>query len=147
MLHSMTGVLDRFPQLRGRKLIVFDGTCVLCSGFFAFVLRHDRAAAFDFAVAQSDLGEALYAYYGLKEADYETNLVILDGKLLAELDAFAAVMREIGGPWRLLAAGAWLPRRVKSWLYARIARNRFALLGRRETCYMPTPEVRARFLA
>ncbi len=147
MLWRMSGVLDQFPQLRGRRVIVFDGTCVLCSGFFAFVLRHDRAAVFDFVVAQSDLGEALYAHYGRKAADYETNLVILDGNLHAELDAFAAVMREIGWPWRVLAAGAWLPAPVKSWLYARIARNRFALLGRRDTCYVPTPELKARFLA
>jgi len=137
---------DRFPVLRGRNVIVFDGVCVLCSAFFRFVLRHDRDRSFHFATAQSDLGEALYADLGLKRGDYETNLVLIDGRLYEELDAFAEVMRRLGWPWRAGAAARWLPGPVKRFLYRRIARNRYAMFGRRETCYVPTPELRARFL-
>jgi predicted DCC family thiol-disulfide oxidoreductase YuxK len=142
----MERLTDRFPVLEGRNVIVFDGVCVLCSAFFRFVLRHDRAARFHFATAQSDLGEALYAHLGLKRGDYETNLVLIDGELHEELDAFAEVMRRLGWPWRAGAAAAWLPGPLKRFLYRRIARNRYAMFGRRAECYLPTPDLRARFV-
>lgn len=142
----MCDVLAEFPVLKDRKVIVFDGECVLCSAFFRFVLRHDRAQAFHFLTAQSPLGEALYRHYGLKAGDYETNLVILDGILHEELDALAAVLRELGGRWPPLAAMDRLPRPFKRFLYRRVARNRYALFGRRESCYLPGPELAARFL-
>ncbi len=142
----MSDVLTKFPDLRGRKVIVFDGDCVLCSGFMHFVVKHDPDQQFDFIVAQTPLGEALYVHYGLKSQDYDTNLVIIDGQLYQELDALAAVLREIGGFWRVPAVMRYLPGPLKSWVYNRIARNRYAIFGRRETCYLPTPDLQARFL-
>ncbi len=140
-------VLERFPELKGRKVIVFDGMCVLCSGFFRFVVQRDRAAKFSFVIAQSPLGEALYAHYGLKAGDYDTNLVLIDGRLFTHLDTVPAVLAEIGGLWRAAAVLRLLPRPVRRFLYDRIARNRYAWFGRRETCLVPTPELRARFLS
>lgn len=135
-----------FPELCGRNIIVFDGECVLCSSFMRFVLRHDRSARFDFIVAQSDLGERLYRHYGLKSSDYETNLVIIDGTLYQELDAFAEVMARLGGARIPLSWLRYLPGGFKSWLYARIARNRYAIFGQYEECICPSPEIRGRFL-
>lgn len=142
----MERLADRFPVLRGRNVIVFDGACVVCSAFFRFVLRHDRARAFRFVTAQSDLGEALYAHLGFKRGDDETNLVLIDGRLCEDLDAFAAVLRRLGRPWRAAAAAAWLPGPAKRLLYRRIARNRDAPFGRRAEGYLPTPDLKARFL-
>lgn len=137
---------DLRAELEGRDLIVFDGECVLCSGFFRFMLRHDRAGRFSFAVAQSPLGTRLYRALGLPTEDFETNLVIVDGTIYRELDAFAAAMRVLPFPWPVLAVSAWLPGPVKRFAYHRIARNRYRLFGRYDTCMMPTPEVRARFM-
>lgn len=139
-------MLDTFSELTDRKIIVFDGECVLCSGFFHFVVKRDPKGMFNFIIAQSDLGEALYQHYGLKGDDYKTNLVIINGQLYQDLDALAAVLREIGGLWRLAAWVSYLPGPVKKFLYNRIARNRYSLFGRRDSCYMPTPELKARFL-
>lgn len=138
--------MDAFPQLRGKSVIVFDGECVLCSGFFDFVVKRDHSQEFYFVVAQSALGEALYDHFGLKSGDYDTNLVLLDGRLFTELDALAAVLREIGGIWKGPALIRFLPKFLKTFLYNRIARNRYSIFGRREACYMPTPELEARFL-
>ena len=60
-------------------LIVFDGVCVLCSGFARSVVLLDREQKFRFATAQSPLGEALYRRYGLRTDIYETNIVIING--------------------------------------------------------------------
>lgn len=129
-----------------RDVIVFDGVCVLCSGFFRFVTRFDRAERFHFATAQSPLGQAMYRDLGLPTDDFDTNLVLVDGHLHQRLDAFAAAMGALGWPWRALLALRLLPRPIKDPLYYAIARNRYRLFGRTETCMMPTPGLRARFL-
>lgn len=127
-------------------LIVFDGECVLCSGFFRFMLRHDRAARFHFALAQSPLGARLYTALDLPTQEFETNLVIVDGVIHQKLDAFAAAMGAIGWPWWALSALRFLPAPVKDPAYSVIARNRYRLFGRTPSCMIPDAALRARFL-
>jgi len=131
---------------QGADVVVFDGVCVLCSGFLKFMLNHDRNQRFKFVTAQSDLGEALYAHLGLKSADYDTNVVIVDGYIYTKLDAFAAAMGALGGVWRIAKIVRILPRPVADWLYNRIARNRYAIFGKTESCLVPTPDIQGRFL-
>lgn len=137
---------DTRTAIGARDVIVFDGVCVLCSGFFNFICRFDRAERFHFATAQSSLGQAMYRDLGLPTDDFETNLVLVEGRIHQRLDAFAAAMGALGWPWRGLSAVRWLPRQIKNPLYYAIARNRYRLFGRAETCMMPTPDLRARFL-
>jgi predicted DCC family thiol-disulfide oxidoreductase YuxK len=141
----MTEISHDLPTVTG-NLIVFDGVCVLCNGFVQFVLRHDRRKGFMFLAAQSVKGEALYAQLGLKHGDYDTNLVFIGGKLFEKLDAFLAVMRQLGWPWRVVYPLKYLPLSLKNWLYDRIARNRYRLFGRYETCIVPDAGIRSRFL-
>ena len=133
--------------LQGRDLIVFDGVCVLCSGFFKFMLRHDRKERFSFAMAQADLGQACYAALGMPLDDFQSNLVIKDGWIYTDLDAFAAAMAGLGWPWTALSAMGWLPGVVKVPLYRVVARNRYRLFGRYETCMLPDARVKARFFS
>jgi predicted DCC family thiol-disulfide oxidoreductase YuxK len=145
--------LDR---IQGHDVIVFDGVCVLCSGFMRFVIRHDSAQRYRFVIAQSPLGEALYAATGLKSGvresggretgDYDTNLVFRDGQLHQRLDAFIVVMGDMGWPWRAAILLRPLPQPIKDWLYDRIARNRYRMFGRTEMCLVPDATVKARFL-
>lgn len=132
--------------LQGHDLIVFDGVCVLCSGFFKFMLRHDARERFSFALAQGDVGQALYAALDMPLDDFQSNLVIKDGWIYTDLDAFAAAMAGLGWPWKALSILGWLPGVLKVPLYRVVARNRYRLFGRYETCMMPDDRVRARFL-
>ncbi|WP_425052613.1 thiol-disulfide oxidoreductase DCC family protein [Psychromarinibacter sp. S121] len=146
----MTPVADLPEGLRarieGRDVIVFDGECVLCSGFFRFMLARDRERRFSYATAQSELGHALYTALGLPIDDFETNLVIVGGCIYGKLDAFAAAMRALPGPWPVLGAVRWLPKPLKDPAYGVIARNRYRLFGRYDACMVPDADLRARFL-
>jgi predicted DCC family thiol-disulfide oxidoreductase YuxK len=133
-----------FPD--DKVLVVFDGVCVLCSGFARFILRRDRAFAFRMTTAQSPLGQALYRHYGLDTDEFETNLVIADGRAYAKLDSVAVAGARLGGAWRTLALLRLLPRPLADWLYDRVARNRYALFGRTDSCMIPPPEWRERFI-
>lgn len=133
-----------FPD--DKPLIVFDGVCVLCSGLVRFVAARDHAATFRFTAAQSRLGIALFQHYGLDPVNYETNLLIADGRASAKMDAFVAIMSQLGGPLSIAALVGHLPNGLNDWLYDRIAMNRYRLLGRRETCIRPDASWRDRVI-
>ena len=128
----------------GTDLIVFDGTCIFCSGFARFMARYDRKARFSFVTAQSEKGRALYRRYGLDPDLMETNIVIVDGVAHVKMAAFAAAVSAIGWPWRMFAVLGYTPRPLSDWLYDRIARNRY-LFGRRK-CVLPSEELRGRIV-
>ena len=136
MAASSSNPLDALGE---KPLIVFDGLCVLCSGNARFVLRHDREGHFNLTTAQGPLGEALYHHYGLPTDDYETMLVIEGGRLFTESDGAIAIARGLGWPWRAAAALRIVPKPIRNAAYRLIARNRYRLFGRRETCWAPTP--------
>lgn len=127
-------------------VIVFDGTCVFCSAWARFVLHNDTEGRFRLLTAQSELGTALYQYYGLDARDYETNLVIVDGVLSMKSEAALVVLQRLGMPWALAGVFRVIPRSLRDQLYSVIARNRYRIAGRRDACMVPTPEERSRFL-
>lgn len=133
-----------FPQ--DRPLIVFDGVCVLCTGFARFVISRDKKKQFLLTTAQSNLGQALFRHYGLDPVTFETNLLIANGRAFGKLTGIAEIMTMIGGPWRLLGALKYLPRPVGDWIYDRIAKNRYRMFGRRENCAVPGPDWRSRII-
>lgn len=125
-------------------MIVFDGTCVYCSGFARLVARFDRKDRFRFVTAHSPLGQRLYRDHGLDPVAMETNIVILDGQSYVKMAAFAAVMAALGWPWRGLALLGRLPQWLADPLYDMIARNRYRL--GRQACVVPTPALKARLI-
>ncbi|RWM00489.1 MAG: DUF393 domain-containing protein [Mesorhizobium sp.] len=129
-----------------QPLIVFDGVCVFCSGFVQMIVKLDRDKRFRFATAQSPFGEALFRKYGLPTDNYETNLAVIDGAACTKLDSFVAVMAALGWPWRAARLLLVLPRPLRDWLYDRVARNRYALFGRKDSCEIPSAELRQRLI-
>ena len=131
-------------------LILFDGVCNLCNGFVQFVIEHDPAGRFRFAALQSDAGQAILAAHGFDAAtiaaEPESVLLELDGRLYSHSDAVLRIARELGGPWRLLGVGRVLPRSWRDAAYRFVARHRYRWFGRQQSCWLPTPELKARFL-
>jgi predicted DCC family thiol-disulfide oxidoreductase YuxK len=120
-----------------KPLIIFDGLCALCSGSASFVLRHDPHAVFRLTPAQSPLGHALYVHYGLDPQDYETMILIQDGRAFDKSEAAIRIARGLGFPWSLAVALRVVPLALRDRLYAWVARNRIRWFGARATCYMP----------
>lgn len=137
---------DVLRQINDRDFIIFDGVCVLCNGWVKFVLRFDTRETFSFVIAQSELGEQIYEELGLKSDDYDTFVIVRNGQMFTKLDGVFALMSTIGWPWKIVSIGKFLPKGLKDWMYDRVAKNRYALFGKRDTCMMPTPEVKARFI-
>lgn len=128
------------------RLVVFDGVCVLCSGFARWIVRNDPAGSFRFATAQSPLGQSLLRAHGLRTDEFDSNLVLIDGKAFARLESLVATAEVLGWPWRVLRVLNLLPQGVKDRLYRWIATNRYALFGRRDSCEIANPKLRERLL-
>ena len=131
----------------GSAILLFDGVCNLCNASVRWVIRHDAAGRFRFAALQSDAGRALLARHGLPLDAMDTVVLVEGERHWLKSDVGLEVLRRIGGAWALLAALRFLPRGLRNLAYDRIARSRYRWFGRRDECLLPTPELRARFLA
>jgi predicted DCC family thiol-disulfide oxidoreductase YuxK len=129
-----------------KPVIVFDGYCVLCSGFARFVLRHDRKRRYRLLAAQSPLGEQLYRHYGLAGADYESNILLQDGRVWLKSAGSIRMFEGLGFPWSLVGILRLVPRGLLDRLYDLVARNRLRWFGTRQTCFLPDPADVDRFL-
>jgi predicted DCC family thiol-disulfide oxidoreductase YuxK len=133
-----------FPD--DRPIIIFDGHCVLCSGWANFVLRHDHLGKYRLLAAQSPLGRALYLHWGLDPVNYQTNILLGDGIAWFKSEGSIRMAEGLGFPWSLAATFRVMPLSLRDWLYGLVAKNRFRLFGRREICYLPPVEFRDRSL-
>lgn len=129
-----------------RPVIVFDALCVLCSAHAQFVLRHDRSGRFLLASMQSEAGAAIYRALGIDPAVPDTLVVVEGDRALRDSDAILAIWHALGWPWRASAIFRVVPRALRDPVYRWVARHRYRLFGRRETCWLPDAAQRSRIL-
>ena len=134
------------PQPAPDPIIVFDAMCVLCSSNAAFVLRHDRAGRFRLASMQDEAGAALYRRFGIDPTRPETLIVVTGDEALRDSNAVLAIWAGLDRPWRMLATLRLVPRPIRDPIYRFVARHRYRLFGKRETCWLPTPDQARRIL-
>lgn len=126
-------------------VVLFDGTCNLCNGSVQFIIDHERTPTLKFASLQSDAARALLGTE-LPPGDPESVMLVEDGRTYSHSTAALRIARYLRAPWRWLAALVVVPRFLRDAVYRFIARNRYRWFGKSETCRVPTPELRARFL-
>ncbi|MCY7367581.1 MAG: thiol-disulfide oxidoreductase DCC family protein [Chamaesiphon sp.] len=129
-----------------QNLILFDGVCNFCNTAVQTVIKLDNQKIFKFAAIQSKLGQELYHLHGLDPVDIQTLMFVDGDTILTKSDAVLAVLARLDGGWQLLAGFKSMPQPLRDWAYTEFVRQRFFLFGRRETCMVPTPEVRERFI-
>lgn len=127
-------------------IIVFDAECVLCSANAQFVLRHDRTGYFRLAAMQGEIGTSLYRRFGMDPSDPVSMLVVEGDRMRRDSDAVLTITAGLGWPWRLLGVLRVVPAALRDPVYRWIARNRYRLFGKRESCWVAPPEYRDRLL-
>jgi predicted DCC family thiol-disulfide oxidoreductase YuxK len=127
------------------RLILFDGVCVLCSRWVQFVLARDDEKLFLFTPIQSPYGQALAKQLGINALNPETNAVITNGIAYFKFDTVIEVLQKFPR-WSWVTFLRFLPRRLRNWLYDRVAQNRYSIFGRMETCLVPKPDYTTRFI-
>lgn len=128
------------------RIILFDAECILCSANAHFILRHDHDKVFYLASMQGEIGSELFHRHGLDPTDPSTILVI-DGMLVRkDSDAVISIYEGLGMPWMAAAIFRLIPAFLRDLIYRFVARNRYRIFGKRETCWLPPAHLRARLL-
>jgi len=126
-------------------ILFFDGVCGLCNRVVDFSLRHDRNGLVRFAPLQGLMAAELLTADDV--ADLDTVVFVDDGVLVRRSSAVVGLLRQLGGPWRFVATLLWLvPRPLRDVGYRIVAHSRYRIFGRKDTCRVPTPRERKRFL-
>ena len=132
-------------------IVLYDGVCGLCNRLVQFLLKHDKHDRFRFASLQSELAHNLLTRHGHDPHDLDTVYVVKDFKqsgetLLARSDAILFMLNQLGGIWSLAGIGQVMPKPLRDALYKIVARNRYKVFGKHESCMLPEPKHRAKFL-
>jgi len=128
------------------NLILFDGVCNLCNASVNFVIDHDKQNLFHFASLQSTLGQAILAKNNFDTQDFNSFVLVYHGNLLTKSTAALTVAIQLGILWKLLAIFWIVPSFIRDGIYSYIAKNRYHWFGKNESCRLPTPELRNKFL-
>jgi predicted DCC family thiol-disulfide oxidoreductase YuxK len=125
---------------------LFDGVCHVCSGSVRFVLPRDRNGAFRFASLQSPVADRLLGACGRAPGTLDSLVLIDEGRCYERSEAALRIAARLAFPWRLAAALRIVPRSIRDGVYSWFAARRYRWFGRKETCDLPPPEWRQRFL-
>ena len=150
-------IISLFPQQRprlylcivenGKKIILFDGVCNLCNSSVQFVIKRDKRDIFRYAALQSDIGEQLVTQRHIDTSKVDSIILIEPGvAYYTKSDAALEIAKELGGLWKLTSIFTWIPTSIRNAIYDFVAKNRYKWFGKQESCMIPTPELKAKFL-
>ena len=134
-----------------KPIVLYDGVCGLCNRLNQFLLKRDRHDRLQFASLQSTLAAAVLQRHGADARDLNTVYVVLNHnkpgeRLLARSDAIIHTLTQLPGIWRFAVMGRALPKFIRDTLYKFVAQNRYRVFGKHETCILPEPQHRKKFL-
>ncbi|RIX53646.1 DUF393 domain-containing protein [Paenibacillus nanensis] len=129
-----------------QSILLIDGVCHLCQNITRYVVEHDHKRKFSFAALQSLAGSRLLRQGGLSEKDWDSFVLVENGRYYTSSGAALRVMRGLGGWRRIAYAFILIPRPIRDGAYRLVARNRYRWFGKSDVCLMPTKEVMSRFL-
>lgn len=139
------------PTTDSNPIVLYDGVCGLCNHLVQFLLKRDTHDRFRFASLQSEFAHGLLTRHGVDPHDLNTVYVVRNYEraneaLLARSDAILYLLMQLGGIWSLAGIGHVLPRAFRDAAYRVVARYRYRVFGKHESCILPDPKHRAKFL-
>lgn len=127
------------------RIVFFDGECVLCNGFLDWMIAIDRSAQLQVAPLQGETAKRLLP--PLPHNPEEWSIYFLDETgLYAQSEAVVQILRRLGGIWTLFSIAGIIPVSLRDMVYRIVASNRYRILGKRDTCRIPSEPERSRFL-
>jgi predicted DCC family thiol-disulfide oxidoreductase YuxK len=127
-------------------IVLFDGVCNFCDASVNFIIKRDKGDYFRFASLQSDAGISILKDNGLEAGALDTLLLQEGATLFARSTAALRIARRLSGAWPLMYGFIVVPRPIRDFVYNVIAKNRYRIFGKKESCRVPTAEERGKFL-
>ncbi|MSP58410.1 MAG: thiol-disulfide oxidoreductase DCC family protein [Flavobacteriaceae bacterium] len=133
-------------NLKEENIILFDGVCNLCDGVVKFIIAKDKNDKFKFTSLQSASGQSLLLKLNLPTDSFTSIVLIIGDCYFVKSLAVLQVLKELGGFWKLFYIFIIFPRPVRDFVYDLVAKTRYKLFGKRESCSMPTNDIKHKFL-
>ncbi|MBX2970241.1 MAG: DUF393 domain-containing protein [Cyclobacteriaceae bacterium] len=129
-----------------KNIVLFDGVCNLCSSSVQFIINRDPKSRFRFALLQSETGKGLLEKFQLPVDALYSIILVRENSYLERSDAALEIARNLSGLWPLFYAFKIVPKVLRDPIYNWISRNRYNWFGKKEACWLPTPELKERFI-
>ena len=127
-------------------IILFDGVCNFCNRTVNIILKYDQDAHFQFAASQSIGGIGVLQKFNLNQTSSASVILIDNDKVYTKTDAVIQVATYLKGWPRLFMGLKYISKPIRDFGYDLVAKNRYTLFGKRETCRIPDASIRHRFL-
>lgn len=131
---------------RDHAVIFFDGVCNLCNHSVQFIIKRDHKDYFRFAALQSDIAKQKLSDFDLKAENLKTIILLEDGKVYLRSTAALRIAKHLSGSWPILFGFIIIPAFIRDFVYQLIASNRYRIWGKTESCMVPSPDLKAKFL-
>ncbi|KYG78721.1 thiol-disulfide oxidoreductase DCC family protein [Roseivirga echinicomitans] len=127
-------------------ILLFDGVCNLCNSSVNFIIDRDPKKHFKFAALQSDFGQAKLKELGFSQEEFDSLVLLSNGKVYRKSSAALRIAKKLKGLWPLLYIFIAIPPFIRNGVYDIIGKNRYKWFGKQDSCRMPTPELKQRFI-
>ncbi|MCF4101606.1 DCC1-like thiol-disulfide oxidoreductase family protein [Gillisia sp. M10.2A] len=132
---------------KDKKIILFDGVCNLCNNAVNYVIEHDKGDTFVFASLQSEIGKHLMQERHIDPTSIDSIVMIDPGVAYYQKSTAALeIAKDLTGGYSWLKHFLFLPEVLRDGVYDVIAKNRYKWFGKKESCMIPSPELKSKFL-
>lgn len=133
-------------ELKDKGIVLFDGVCNFCNNSVNFIIRKDNTDYFRFLALQSEKGKKIIERHNLDPENLQTIIFLEDGKIYTRSTAALRIARKLNGGWKLFYGFVIVPTFIRDIIYNVIAKHRYRWWGKQDSCMVPTPEVKKKFL-
>ncbi len=133
-------------ETTNHKIILFDGVCNLCNSSVNFVIKKDKNDVFRFAALQSEIGKKYIDKFNVDPSQTDSIILVEGEKHYIKSSAALNVAKSLKGAYPLFYGFMIIPNFIRNWVYDYVAKNRYKWYGKKESCMIPTPELKGKFL-
>lgn len=133
--------------MNSHKIILFDGVCNLCNSSIQKVIENDEKNIFKFASLQSDFGQEFLKKNSFNQDEFNSMILIDGEKFYTKSDAALRIGKELKGIYKVSKYLLWIPKFIRNTVYSFISKNRYNWFGKKESCWLPTPELKQKFIS
>ncbi|WP_198510301.1 thiol-disulfide oxidoreductase DCC family protein [Bacillus solitudinis] len=126
-------------------IILFDGVCNFCDHSVQFIIKRDKKTVYKFASFQSDAGQEILRMFNIP-ANIDSFILIENNRCYYKSSAALKICKNLKSSWKLLYCLLIIPKPIRDYFYGILAKNRYKWFGKKDSCTLPTPEIRKRFL-
>lgn len=132
--------------MTNHKIILFDGVCNLCNSSVNFIIDRDKKNIFKFAALQSETGQKFLNKFGMDQNDFDSVVLVDENKFYSKSSAALKIVKEFPFLWKALYIFIIIPPPLRNFFYDLVAKNRYRWFGKKDSCRMPSPELKNKFL-